>query len=114
MPHAELLPLLLPVLLALAAGCVTLAAEPFLKGEAKHGWLPWVAVLILGAAAVTLLWAPTGHLHGLYALDGARRWLAFAVLAATIISVGGLQQTLSRDRFPGGEAYALALSLIHI
>ena len=108
MLHVELLPLLLPVVLTLVAGCVTLAAEPFLAGESKHSWLPWVAVLILAAAGVSLAFAPTGHLHGIFALDGARRWLSFAVIAATIISIGGLQQTLSRDRFPGGEAYALA------
>jgi NADH-quinone oxidoreductase subunit N len=109
MPHADLFSLMLPVLLTLAAGCATLVAEPFLhKSDAKHAWLPWIGAVILVLAGMVLAFAPTGELNGLYALDDARRWLLAAILGATVISLGGLQQTLSRDRFPGGEAYALA------
>ncbi len=108
MPPADLM-LLLPVILVLAGACVTLAAEPFLGTRAKHAWLPWIAAAALLAAGVALALTGPGHLHGIFALDPARRWLGLAVLAAALVAGAGLQSSLSRDRFPGGEPHALFL-----
>jgi NADH-quinone oxidoreductase subunit N len=105
----SLLPLLLPVLLTLVGGLAVLVAEPFLDRDRKHAWLPWIAALTAAAALASLAIVPDGHVHGLYAMDGARTWLCAAILAATAISLGGLQATLSRDRYPGGEPYALLM-----
>lgn len=108
MDPAPLLPLLAPILLVLVGGLAALAAEPFLAGQAKHRWLPWLAILGLVAAGVAQCLAPSGHLHGVFGNDEARRWLSLAVIAAAACAMGGLQQSLDRDRFPGGESYALA------
>lgn len=108
MDAAPALPILLPLILLLAGGFSALAAEPFLAADAKHRVLPWLAALGCLAAAVAAWFAPTGHLAGLIAWDPARQWLALATLAVTAVAVGGLQASLDRDRFPGGEAYALA------
>ncbi len=101
--------LLLPLILTLVGGLAALGAEPFLSRAAKHAWLPWVAALALLAAGVAQVLVPFGHAHGLFVLDSARQWLSLAVLAATLLSIAGLQQTLSRDDYPGGEPYALTL-----
>lgn len=108
MDPVALFPLLAPIILVLAGGLVALAAEPFLHGQAKHRWLPWIAVGFMLAAAVAQCLAPAGHVHGIFGNDEARRWLSLAVIAAAACSLGGLQQSLHRDRFPGGESYALA------
>jgi NADH-quinone oxidoreductase subunit N len=109
MASAPLLPLLLPVILVLAGGLVTLVAEPFLGREQVHRRLPWLALVFLLGAGVALALAPTGQLHGIFLLDGARRWLGLAVIAAAACALGGLQQSLVRDRHPAGEPYALTL-----
>ena len=36
-------------------------------------------------------------------------WLCGAIIAAALCSIAGLQQSLSRDEYPGGESYALTL-----
>ena len=108
MDPVALFPLLAPLLLVLVGGLAALAAEPFLVGQAKHRWLPWIAVTAMVAAGIAQCLAPVGQLHGMFANDEARRWLSLAVIAAAACSMGGLQQTLDRDRFPGGESYALA------
>ncbi len=108
MDPVSLFPLLAPIVLVLAGGLVALAAEPFLEGQAKHRWLPWIAVAGMIAAGIVQVFAPVGHVHGMFANDEARRWLSLAVIAAAACSMGGIQQSLDRDRFPGGESYALA------
>lgn len=108
MDPVALFPLLAPIILVLAGGLVALAAEPFLHGEAKHRWLPWIVVVAMLGAAVAQVVAPAGQFSGIFGNDEARRWLSLAVIAAAACSLGGLQQSLSRDRFPGGESYALA------
>lgn len=108
MDAAPLFPLLAPLILTLVGGLIALAAEPFLSGAAKHRWLPWIVCCALVAAGVAQFLAPAGHLHGILGNDEARRWLSLAVIAAAACSIGGLQQSLDRDRFPGGESYALA------
>ena len=108
MDPVALFPLLAPIVLVLAGGLAALAAEPFLEGQAKHRWLPWIAVLAMVAAGVVQIFAPVGHVHGMFANDEARRWLSLAVIAAAACAMGGLQQSLDRDHFPGGESYALA------
>jgi NADH-quinone oxidoreductase subunit N len=109
MPHADVISLTLPVLLVLAGALACIGAEPFLGERRKHDALPWVAALALLAAGAALACATPGHLHGVFAMDGARRWLGAAVVASALVAVGGLQQSLGRDRFAGGEPYGLAL-----
>lgn len=109
MPHADVISLTLPVLLVLAGALACIGAEPFLGERRKHDALPWVAALALLAAGAALAFATPGHLHGVFAMDGARRWLGAAVVASALVAVGGLQQSLGRDRFAGGEPYGLAL-----
>ncbi|GDY13012.1 NADH-quinone oxidoreductase subunit N [Planctomycetota bacterium] len=105
----SLFPLLLPVALTLTGGLATLAAEPFLAAERKHDWLPWTAAIAVLAAIIALFAVDTGHVHGLYAMDSARVWLCGGILGATLIALGGLQASLRRDAFPGGEPHALLL-----
>jgi NADH-quinone oxidoreductase subunit N len=102
-------PLFLPIALVVAGALVTLVFEPFLKTESKHGLLPWLAAVWVVAAGIALACIPTGHFHGIYALDDVRLWLGEAILAATVCSLAGLQASLGRDRFPGGEGYPLVL-----
>jgi NADH-quinone oxidoreductase subunit N len=105
--------LLAPAGITVAGALLCLGSEPFLGPERKHRVLPWTAALALLAAIAAVALAPLAgdhlHLSGLYALDPVRVWLVGAVLAAGAIGVAGIQQSLSRDRFPGGEPYALAL-----
>lgn len=109
MTALSLFPFLLPVTLVIAGALIVLVFEPFLRGEAKHGLLPWLAAATLVAAGVAQVFAPSGHVLGLYALDAARVWLCGAIIAAALCAVGGLQASLARDRFPGGEPYPLLL-----
>ncbi|MEK7413505.1 MAG: NADH-quinone oxidoreductase subunit N [Planctomycetota bacterium] len=108
MESAPLFSLFAPLVIVLGGGLLALATEAFLHGEAKHRWLPWIVVVTMVAAAIVQVFAPTGHAFGMFANDPARRWLALAVIGAAACAMGGLQQTLHRDRFPGGESYALA------
>ncbi len=109
MPPADLFPLLAPLSLVIAGALVVLGFEPFLQRSAKHALLPWLAALFLVGAGLVQVYAPTGHLHGLLAMDNARAWLCASIIGATLCAIAGLQQTLSRDDYPGGEAYALTL-----
>ena len=54
MPHADLFPLTAPVLLVLVGALACLGGEPFLRRDAKHLWLPWIAVAF-AALAMSLL-----------------------------------------------------------
>lgn len=107
MSPVEALPLFLPALIVAIGGLASLALEPFMGRAGKHSVLPWVTGLGIIAAACAQLTIGTGHFHGMYVMDPARMWLCLGVLAAAAISVGGLQQTLARDKFAGGEPYAL-------
>ncbi len=109
MPPADVFPLFLPALIVAIGGLICLGLEPFLGRSGKHAVLPWiggVATLVAGLI-VALNGGVTGNFHGMFAIDPARQWLCLGVLAAAAISFGGLQQTLSRDKFAGGEPYAL-------
>ena len=110
MPNASLFSLFAPVILVLIGGLAALGAEPFIaKHKSKHAWLPWIAAVFLILAGLVQIITPFGQLHGIFALDTARQWLCLAVIAATLISIGGLQQSLDRDDYAGGEPYALTL-----
>jgi len=113
MPPAALFPLLLPLLLVTVGGLAVLGAEPFLTRASKHAWLPWIAVVILlGAGLVQAAAGCTGSfgsIYGIFAMDQVRLWLCLAVILSAAIGMAGLQQTLSRDDYAGGEPYALAL-----
>jgi NADH-quinone oxidoreductase subunit N len=108
MPPVEPFPLLAPLLLACIGGLVCLGAEAFLGRSAKHRILPWLgAIALAGAIVAQLACVHAGHLHGMLAMDGARSWLCVAILASAGLALAGLQQTLARDEYAGGEPYAL-------
>lgn len=108
MPSVELFPLLAPALLTAIGGLVCLGTEPFLGRASKHRILPWLgAFAVLAALACQLSCVHEGHLHGLFVMDAARGWLCAAILVSAGLTLAGLQQTLSRDEYPGGEPYAL-------
>jgi NADH-quinone oxidoreductase subunit N len=110
MPNANLFTLFAPVILVLVGGLAALGAEPFLhRHRSKHSWLPWIAAVFLIVAGIVQVTVPSGALHGIFALDTPRLWLCEAVIAATLIALAGLQQTLDRDDYAGGEPYALML-----
>ncbi len=109
MHHVSLFSLLAPVILVLAGGLAVLGAEPFLRRADKHAWLPWIGAIFAAIAIAVQFAVPTGHVHGLYAMDPARLWLCVSVVAAGALGLAGLQQTLARDDYHGGEPYALTL-----
>ncbi len=108
MPTADL-SLLLPLALVITGALVTLGFEPFLQRAGKHGLLPWLGAFFLLAAGGVQALAATGHLHNVLAMDSARMWLCEAIIASGICAMAGLQQSLSRDELPGGEAYCLTI-----
>ena len=109
MTSASLMSVTAPLLLVLVGGLAALGAEPFLRRTAKHAWLPWIAAFFLVLAGLVQAFAVPGQLHGILAVDTPRLWLSMAVIGATLVSLGGLQQTLSRDGYQGGEPYALTM-----
>lgn len=109
MTSLTLFPFILPIVLVITGALVTLIFEPLLRGEAKHSILPWLAAAFLVMAGVALAMSPTGHFQSVYAMDQARLWLCEAIIVASICSIAGMQVSLGRDRFPGGEPYHLAL-----
>lgn len=107
---ASLFSLFAPVILVLIGGLAVLGSEPFIhQHRSKHAWLPWVGAFFLLLAGVVQAITPLGQLHGIFALDNARLWLCEAIIGTTLISIGGLQQSLDRDDYAGGEPYALML-----
>jgi NADH-quinone oxidoreductase subunit N len=109
MPTADLFPLLVPLLLVLCGALVALGFEPFLQRAGKHALIPWLGAAFLVLAGVAQAFAVPGHLHGMLAMDTPRLWLCESIIAAALCALAGLQQSLSRDQYPGGEAYALTL-----
>ncbi len=113
MPSSDLFSLLLPALLVTCGGLAVLGAEPFLQRAAKHAWLPWTAAIFLIAAGIAQALVShiggMGQLHGIFAMDTARMWLCEAVIGSTLCALAGLQQTLGRDQYAGGEPYALTM-----
>lgn len=103
---------LTPMILVVLGGLVTLASEPFLGDARKHRVLPWIgtAFLLLAACAQWAL-MPDGlvQLGSLYVVDPTRAWLNLAIIASAAAGMAGLQQSLARDAYPGGEPYALTL-----
>jgi NADH-quinone oxidoreductase subunit N len=109
MPTTELISLLMPMALVLVGALVALGFEPFLQRANKHSIIPWLAAIFLVGAGIAQVYATSGNLHGILAMDTPRLWLCTAIIAAALCSIAGLQQSLSRDEYPGGEAYALTL-----
>lgn len=109
MPAADLYPLLLPLTLVIAGALTVLGFEPFLQRATKHRLLPWLAAVFLVAAGVAQATAASGALHGILAIDTPRLWLCEAIIGSTLLALGGLQLSLGRDDYPGGEAYCLTL-----
>jgi len=109
MPPVDLFPLFLPLTLVIAGALIVLGFEPFLQRASKHRLLPWLAAILLVAAGAVQAGAPTGSLHGIFAMDTPRLWMCEAIIISTLIAIGGLQMSLARDDYPGGEAYSLSL-----
>jgi len=110
MPPVDWFPTLLPAVLVACGGLLCLGFEPFLDRAGKHRLLPWLAAIALFAAGVAqACLAGNGVVGGVLAMDGARAWLCLAAIAAALISQAGMQQSLARDDYPGGEPYALSL-----
>jgi NADH-quinone oxidoreductase subunit N len=105
----DLIAVLGPFALVALGGLVCLASEPFLKAEAKHRYLPWIGFAFLAAAALAqvALLGTRADLDGVIVADPIRGWLVLATIGATLCGLAGLQYGLDRDRFPGGEPYAL-------
>ena len=100
---------LLPVIFVVLGGMVALAAEPFLRDENKHKVLPWVAAFFIALSVAALYYAKTEALLNLYAMDPVRRVLCMAILLCGFLGISGLQWTLGREQFKGGEAYGLMM-----
>ena len=100
---------LLPIIFVALGAMCTLAMEPFLKDENKHKILPWVATLFLALAAGSFAFASPDTLYGILAMDPMRRLLGWTVIFCTFLGVGGVQTTLWREHYKGGEPYPLLL-----
>ena len=100
---------LLPVLFVVLGGMVALASEPFFDDENKHKVLPWISAFFIVLGVVALYYAKTETLLSLYAMDPIRRVLCMAILLCAFLGISGLQWTLGREKFKGGEAYGLML-----
>jgi NADH-quinone oxidoreductase subunit N len=110
MPTVSLFTLFAPAALVLLGGLAVLGGEPFIaQHRSKHAWLPWIAAVFLLIAGLVQATVPEGQLHGIFAIDTARLWLCEAVIGSTLIALAGLQQSLDRDDYAGGEPYALTL-----
>jgi len=109
LPAAELFPFLLPLLVLTIGTMITLVAEPFMGREAKHKFLPPVAVVSALAAMGSYALTREGSWHGILAMDSHRALMGLVVLACSILGLVGLQQKLGEEDFPGGEPYVLML-----
>jgi NADH-quinone oxidoreductase subunit N len=109
LPAAELFPFLLPLLVLTIGTMIALVAEPFMGREAKHKFLPPVAVVTALAAMGSYALTREGSWHGILAMDSHRALMGLVVLASSILGLVGLQQKLGEEDFPGGEPYVLML-----
>ena len=100
---------LLPVICVALGGMVALAAEPFFSDENKHKVIPWIASFFIALGALAFYYAKTDVLLNLYAMDPIRRILCLSILLCAFLGISGLQWTLGREKFKGGEAYALMM-----
>ena len=101
--------ILLPVISVALGALVSLALEPFLKDENKHQVLPWVSLSFVILAFVSLFVTPDGVYYQVYAMNATQKLFAFAILFSLFLGIGGMQWTLAREKFPGGEAYGLLM-----
>lgn len=100
---------LLPVIVFALGGMVSLAAEPFVKDENKHKFLPWVAASFAVLGMLCYYYCTTDTVMNLYAMDPIRKILGVTVGLCAFLGIAGLQWTLGHERFRGGEAYGLLL-----
>ena len=108
-PLANLFPNILPTALIGVGALVTLASEPFLSRDRKHIILPWIAALFLVLSALSLFWVVPGVAYGILAMDSTRKILLLTLSICGLLGVSGMSTQLARQRFAGGEAYALML-----
>ena len=102
---------LLPMAIVALGAMVCIATEPFIADKNKQKVLPWVAsaFLLLSALSFGAVQIGAAPLYGFLEMDLVRMLLSLAVILCTFLGIGGLQVTLSREKFPAGEPYGLAL-----
>ncbi len=100
---------LLPVIVVALGAMACLATEPFIADKNKQKVLPWMASAFLFLAAFSFAAVDSANLFGLLTLDAPRIALGLAVLLCAFLGIGGLQVTLSREKYPAGEPYGLIL-----
>lgn len=99
--------ILLPVILTAAGALVALATEPLVRDANKQKVAPWLVAVFTVLAAASLIVSPDGTYYHVYAMDPMRRLFSLSVLFCLLLGVGGVQWTLAREKFLGGEAYGL-------
>lgn len=100
---------LLPVIVVALGAMACLATEPFIADKNKQKVLPWMASAFLFLAAISFAAVNPANLFGLLTVDAPRIALGLAVLLCAFLGIGGLQVTLSREKYPAGEPYGLIL-----
>ncbi len=105
---------LLPLIGVASGALACLLGEAFIRqAEHKHVALPWIAAVFLalsGVALINVLQSQSiGDVHTLFAYDSTRAWLDVAIIISGLCGIVGLQHSLKRESYPGGEPYALML-----
>lgn len=100
---------LFPVIILGIGAIVSLAVEPLLKNANKHRILPWISASFVVLAMLPFFFAVQDTLYGIFAMDPVRRLLGWAILFCTFLGIGGVQWTLAREKYRGGEAYGLLM-----
>jgi NADH-quinone oxidoreductase subunit N len=106
--HSSFINLLPMIILALGA-IVSIALEPLLRNTNKHRILPWVSASFIVIAAIPFFFAVQDSLYGVLAMDPIRRLLGWTILFCSFLGIGGVQWTLAREKYRGGEAYGLLM-----
>ena len=106
--------LLLPLFLIAAGALACLLSEAFISNvDTKHQAQPWIGCSFLAAALLALYpmlgFDVVGDIHGIFAFDATRAWIDLALVISTLCGLVGLQHSLRRESYPGGEPYALML-----
>lgn len=103
--------ILAPLVAIAGSALAALVGVSFTDRDRRHQVLPWVAAIgLVAALALVLNHALSGNAGlflGALAIDPARAWILAAIVIAGLCGIAGLQQSLARDRHPGGEGYAL-------
>lgn len=100
---------LFPMIIIAIGAIVSIAIEPLLKDVNKHRVLPWITASFVALAAIPFFFSVQDTLYGVFAMDPIRRLLGWTVLFCTFLGIAGVQWTLAREKYRGGEAYGLLM-----